>query len=144
MNCAQIKITLPAYNRGCHLITDAVIREMPELRQIHVGLLHVFIQHTSACLTLNENADPDERADMEMALNKIVPENYPYLHTAEGADDMPAHVKSSLFGHSLSIPISNGKLALGVWQGIYLCEHRDRANGCSLILTLMGQSMTGS
>lgn len=108
------------------------------LSSLRIGLLHVFIQHTSASLSINENADPDVRQDLELALNHLVPESLNYVHTIEGPDDMPAHVKSSLLGSSLTIPITEGKLAFGTWQGIYLCEHRDRAQGRSLVLTVMG------
>lgn len=111
---------------------------MPEMRQIQIGMLHVFIQHTSASLTLNENADPDVRQDMAMGLDRIAPESWPYVHTCEGADDMPAHIKSSLMGASVSIPISRGAPALGTWQGIYLNEHRDRGGRRSLVVTAMG------
>jgi secondary thiamine-phosphate synthase enzyme len=135
----QKKISLPAQRRGFHLITLPVVRALPELMQIRTGLLHVFIQHTSASLTINENADADVRTDMEMALNEIAPENLAYVHTTEGLDDMPAHVKASVMGSSLLIPVTDGKLALGVWQGIYLCEHRNRAGSRSLVLTLWGE-----
>jgi secondary thiamine-phosphate synthase enzyme len=135
----QKSITLPAQRRGFHLITQHVLRGLPELAQIRTGLLHVFIQHTSASLTINENVDADVRTDMEMAMNEIAPENLAYVHTIEGPDDMPAHVKASLMGSSVSIPVTDGKLALGVWQGIYLCEHRNRAGSRSLVLTLWGE-----
>lgn len=135
----QRQLTLPAFGRGFHLITSHVLEALPELRDIEVGLLHVFIQHTSASLTINENADPDVPVDMEMAFNHLVPEDLPYVHTAEGADDMPAHVKSTLAGSSVSIPIAGGRPALGTWQGIYLCEHRNRASGRKLMLTLQGE-----
>jgi secondary thiamine-phosphate synthase enzyme len=115
------------------------LEELPVIGNIRIGLLHVFIQHTSASLTINENADPDVRVDMETALNRLVPEDQPFVHTVEGPDDMPAHVKSSMFGASVSVPIENGRLAFGAWQGIYLCEHRDRAEGRSLILTIHGE-----
>jgi secondary thiamine-phosphate synthase enzyme len=138
MKWAQKTIRLPAYRRGCHLITEHVLREWGAISEVQIGLLHVFLQHTSASLSINENADPDVRLDMEMALNHIAPEDLDYIHTLEGTDDMPAHVKSSLIGCSLSIPISNGRLALGTWQGIYLCEHRDRAEGRSIVMTLQG------
>jgi secondary thiamine-phosphate synthase enzyme len=117
-----------------------VVEALPELRNFRVGLLHVFIQHTSASLSINENADPEVRRDMERALNAIVPEDFPYEHTIEGPDDMPAHVKAALIGTSLTVPVSGGSLALGTWQGIYLCEHRDRASSRSLVLTLEGDS----
>jgi secondary thiamine-phosphate synthase enzyme len=135
----QRTISLSRQARGFHLITSQVLAALPELASIKSGLLHVFIQHTSASLTINENADADVRTDLEMALNKIAPENLPYVHTIEGPDDMPAHVKASLMGSSVSIPISNGRLALGTWQGIYLCEHRNQASGRSLVLTLWGE-----
>lgn len=121
------------------MITDRVEREIPELRHIKAGILHVFIQHTSASLTINEDADPTVRQDFETHFNKVVPENAPYYrHNYEGSDDMPAHLKASLLGSSVSIPITNGRLNLGTWQGIYLCEHRDRAAGRSLVLTAYG------
>ena len=112
---------------------------LPELRQVRIGLLHVFIQHTSASLSINENADPDVPADLESSLNAIAPEDFPYRHSCEGPDDMPAHVKASLLGCSLTIPVREGRLALGTWQGIYLCEHRNRASRRSLVLTLYGE-----
>ncbi len=112
---------------------------MPEIGRLQTGLLHVFIQHTSASLTINENADPDVPYDLEASLNAIAPESFPYRHTVEGPDDMPAHVKSVLLGSSVSVPIERGHLCLGTWQGIYLCEHRDRAGSRSLVLTLHGE-----
>lgn len=127
--------------RGFHLITDRVVSAMPEMHRIKIGFLQVFIQHTSASLTLNENADPDVRVDMETALNHIAPESLPYVHTLEGPDDMPAHVKSSLLGASVLVPISDGRLCFGTWQGIYLCEHRDHATGRRLVLTLQGLAL---
>lgn len=133
-------IQLPAMRRGIHLITDQVEQALPELRQVQVGLLHVFIQHTSASLTINENADPDVTRDLEASLNRIAPEDFPYAHTIEGPDDMPAHVKSILIGSSVSIPIHTGRLCLGTWQGIYLCEHRNRAGGRKLVLTMQGET----
>ena len=136
---AQNQITLPARARGFHLITSSVIDALPELQKIEIGLLHVFIQHTSASLTINENADPDVRVDMETAISHVAPEDLPYIHTIEGPDDMPAHVKSSLLGSALSIPISGGRLCLGTWQGIYLCEHRDHATRRRLTVTAFGQ-----
>jgi secondary thiamine-phosphate synthase enzyme len=138
MHWSQHKLSVPPLSRGCHLITDRVLRELSGLSKLRVGLLHVFIQHTSASLSINENADPDVRADLELVLNHLVPENLEYTHTIEGPDDMPAHVKASLLGNSLSIPISNGALAFGAWQGIYLCEHRDNASSRTLVLTVMG------
>jgi len=136
----QRTLRLPPFPRGCHLITQHVLHETKELDSLSVGLLHVFIQHTSASLSINENADPDVRIDLELALNHIVPEDLAYVHTMEGPDDMPAHVKSSLMGSSLTIPVSNGRLAFGTWQGIYLCEHRNRAEGRKLVLTLTGNT----
>ncbi|MEZ6145358.1 MAG: secondary thiamine-phosphate synthase enzyme YjbQ [Planctomycetaceae bacterium] len=135
----QRQLTLPAMSRGFHLVTRQVIEGLPEIRQVDVGLLHVFIMHTSASLTINENADPDVPVDMEMAFNQIAPESLPYVHTMEGPDDMPAHVKATLAGSSVTIPVSGGRLALGTWQGIYLCEHRNRASGRKLMLTLQGR-----
>lgn len=139
MNWSQKSIQLSSMARGCHLITDKILSELDILPSISIGLLHIFIQHTSASLSINENADPDVRQDMELALNHLVPENLDYVHTIEGPDDMPAHVKASLVGNSLTIPISNGNLAFGTWQGIYLCEHRDKASKRSIVLTVMGQ-----
>jgi len=139
MTWIQRPISLPPYSRGCHLITNAVEQQLPELRSIRTGLLHVFIQHTSASLTINENADRDVRTDMESALNHLAPEKFPYVHTLEGADDMPAHVKASLMGSSVSIPIADGRLLLGTWQGVYLCEHRNRGGSRSIVLTLWGE-----
>lgn len=125
-------------SRGFHLITDEVLAALPMLRRVQAGLLHVFIQHTSASLVINENADPDVPADLERMFNQIAPEDFPYRHTIEGPDDMPAHVKACMLGSSVSVPITSGRLALGTWQGIYLCEHRDRAGGRSLVLTVHG------
>jgi len=135
----RYQLTLPAFRRGFHLITSHVVQAATELPEINVGLLHVFIKHTSASLTINENADPDVPVDMESSINAIVPEDFPYIHTMEGPDDMPAHVKASLMGASLTVPVDNGRLALGTWQGLYLCEHRNRASGRSLVLTLQGE-----
>jgi secondary thiamine-phosphate synthase enzyme len=138
MDIRQTSFRLPAFRRGFHLVTSEVLSQMPEISEFKSGLLFLFIRHTSASLTLNENADPDVRSDLETAMNHIVPENLPYIHTCEGPDDMPAHVKSSMMGSSLCIPIADGRLALGTWQGIYLCEHRNRATGRSLIATVLG------
>lgn len=135
----QKQAQLGRRGRGCHLVTPEVVAAIPELRSLRVGLLHVFIQHTSASLTINENADGDVRVDMESSLNAIAPEDFPYSHTLEGPDDMPAHVKASLMGSSVTIPVTDGRLALGTWQGIYLCEHRDRAARRSLVLTAWGE-----
>ncbi|HVJ66471.1 MAG TPA: secondary thiamine-phosphate synthase enzyme YjbQ, partial [Caulifigura sp.] len=122
----QHELTLPAMRRGFHIITDRVTSAVPELAGVKIGLLHVFILHTSASLTINENADPDVPVDLESSFNAIAPEDFPYVHTCEGPDDMPAHVKAALLGNSLSIPVKNGRLVLGTWQGVYLCEHRNR------------------
>ncbi|MEZ0610289.1 secondary thiamine-phosphate synthase enzyme YjbQ [Fibrella sp. WM1] len=135
----QTTLRLPAYPRGFHLITEQVERALPALRDVRAGLLHVFIQHTSASLTINENADHTVRLDFEAHFNKMVPENAPYYkHDYEGSDDMPAHLKASLLGSSVSVPVTNGQLNLGTWQGIYLCEHRNRGGARSLVLTLIG------
>ena len=135
----QTTLTLPAFPRGFHLITRSVLEAIPDIDKTKIGMLHVFIQHTSASLTLNENADPDVREDFETAMNHAVPDSLPYVHTVEGPDDMPAHVKASMLGSSVTIPIRNGKPALGTWQGIYLCEHRDHGGGRTLVLTLWGE-----
>lgn len=135
----QREIKLPAARRGFHLVTQPILQAVPELAEIEIGLLHVFIQHTSASLTINENADPDVRVDFETAMNHAVPESLPYVHTLEGPDDMPAHVKASMMGSSVSVPIQDGRLKMGTWQGIYLCEHRDRASSRQLVLTIQGQ-----
>lgn len=135
----QRSLTLPQQRRGFHLITSQVLQSLPELRSIKTGLLNLFLQHTSASLTVNENASPEVRADFESSINALVPEDFPYEHSLEGPDDMPAHIKSSLFGPSLTIPVQDGRLALGVWQGIYLCEHRDRGGRRQLVLTLHGE-----
>jgi secondary thiamine-phosphate synthase enzyme len=135
----QTTLTLPAFPRGFHLVTRQVLEAIPQVRELKVGLLHVFIQHTSASLTINENADPDVRTDFETAMNHAVPEDLDYVHTVEGPDDMPAHVKASMLGSSVSIPIRGGQPALGTWQGIYLCEHRNQGGRRSLVLTLCGE-----
>jgi len=134
----QEYLELSPTRRGYHLITSQVIEAIPEISRILIGQLTVFIQHTSASLTINENADPDVQVDMESLINRIVPEDFPYVHTLEGPDDMPAHMKASLMGATVTIPVHNGKLALGTWQGIYLCEHRDRGGRRRLVLTLQG------
>ncbi|MCI0358801.1 MAG: secondary thiamine-phosphate synthase enzyme YjbQ [Planctomycetaceae bacterium] len=139
MKWFQKQISLAARPRGCHLVTREVVDQLPELAQFRVGILHVFIQHTSASITINENADDDVRRDLESSLNSLAPENFPYVHTLEGPDDMPAHVKASLMGSSVSIPVASGHLLLGTWQGIYLCEHRNRASSRSLVLTVWGE-----
>ena len=134
----QRKIELVPQPRGFQLITREVISGLPELSSIRVGLLHLFLQHTSASLTINENADPDVALDLESSLSEIAPENFPHRHTSEGPDDMPAHVKSSLLGAGLSIPIASGRLCLGTWQGIYLCEHRNHGGSRKIIATIWG------
>lgn len=137
----QKQVQLPPYQRGFHLITEEIKKNLPELAQYKTGLCHVFIQHTSASLTLNENADPNVRHDMETFSNHYIPENEEYfLHIIEGSDDMPAHIKSSLFGADVMIPITNGSLALGTWQGVWLGEHRDRGGNRNLIITLQGDA----
>lgn len=135
----QQTLTLPARKRGFHLVTDQVLSHLGELSRVEVGFLQLFLQHTSASLTLNENADPDVRRDMELAMNHLCPQTLAYSHTCEGPDDMPAHVKSSLLGPQLLLPVQAGHLALGTWQGIYLCEHRDRATPRRILATLWGQ-----
>jgi secondary thiamine-phosphate synthase enzyme len=138
---AQREISLAPRPRGFHLITREVVEGMPELGELRVGLLHVLILHTSASLALNENASPDVRRDFESWSDHAVPEGAPYwTHTLEGDDDMPAHIKAALFGPTLTLPVSRGRLALGTWQGIYLCEHRDRGGSRSLVLTASGES----
>jgi secondary thiamine-phosphate synthase enzyme len=139
MSWMQKRLSLRPQPRGVHLITREVVAAIGELAEVRIGLLHIFIQHTSASLTINENADSDVRRDLESSLSAIAPENFPYVHTTEGPDDMPAHVKASLMGSSVTIPISDGQLQLGTWQGIYLCEHRNHASSRSLVLTLWGE-----
>ncbi|TNC92699.1 MAG: hypothetical protein CSH36_03185 [Thalassolituus sp.] len=136
----QKTLQLKSRSRGFHLITHDIEQAIPELRRVSVGLLHVFIQHTSASLTINENADPTVRTDFESVFNRLVPENQPfYQHTLEGSDDLPAHIKSSILGPSLTIPVTDGELNLGTWQGIYLCEHRNYGGSRRVILTLQGE-----
>jgi secondary thiamine-phosphate synthase enzyme len=135
----QREITLEPRPRGFHLVTREVERALPEIGQIDVGLCHLFIRHTSASLTLNENASPDVRRDFETWFNEAVSERFAWEHTLEGPDDMPAHVKASLLGPSLSLPVTRGRLALGTWQGVYLCEHRDRGGARSLLATISGE-----
>jgi secondary thiamine-phosphate synthase enzyme len=141
MNWFQKPITLSAKARGFHLVTDEILQQIPEIKKYKTGMAHIFIQHTSAALCLNENADPSVRTDMESHFNKMVPENAPYyLHTQEGPDDMPAHIKAVLLGASVTIPITNGRFNLGTWQGIYLCEHRNHGGARRLVVTMWGQS----
>jgi len=136
----QREITLRPRPRGFHLVTDEVESALPELREVQVGLAHLFIRHTSASLTLNENASPDVRRDFESWFNAVVPENAPFwTHTIEGPDDMPAHIKASVLGPALTLPVSRGRFALGTWQGVYLCEHRDHGGARSLMVTVFGE-----
>ncbi|MDO6422098.1 secondary thiamine-phosphate synthase enzyme YjbQ [Saccharophagus degradans] len=136
----QKEIRLSAKARGFHLVTAEVVRELPELADFNVGLAHILIKHTSAALTLNENADPTVRDDFGRFFNRLVPENEPYyVHTDEGPDDMPAHLKSSILGSTLSLPITQGRFNLGIWQGIYLCEHRNYGGERTLLVTLQGE-----
>jgi secondary thiamine-phosphate synthase enzyme len=136
----QKTISLGARRRGFHLVTPEIVSRLPELPSVRRGILHLFILHTSASLTINENADPSVRSDMERHFNELAPEDAPYYtHDSEGSDDMPAHIKSSLLGSSLTIPVTDGSLNLGTWQGIYLCEHRDRGGSRSIVATLWGE-----
>jgi len=136
----QRELELAPRARGFHLITDEIVAALPELGDLRVGLCHLFLRHTSASLTLNENASPDVRVDFASWFDHAVPERFAWTHTLEGLDDMPAHIKASLLGPTLALPVSNGRLALGTWQGIYLCEHRDRGGPRSLLATLWGES----
>jgi secondary thiamine-phosphate synthase enzyme len=139
MEWFQKVLTLKARPRGFHVVTREVLEQLPDLRQFEVGFLHLFIQHTSASLTINENVSPDVRGDLERHLNVMVPEDAPhYEHTLEGPDDMPAHIKASLLGSGLTIPIGRGELLLGTWQGIYLCEHRNHGGSRRVVATLFG------
>lgn len=131
----QVEITLPSMSRGFHLVTDAIMRQLPKLPK--AGIIHIFCKHTSCGLCINENADPDVRADMETIFNRLVPENQPeYVHTLEGTDDMPAHAKSVLSGVSLTLPITDGRLNMGTWQGIYFCEYRNYGGARKLVITI--------
>ena len=139
MQFFQKEIQLKQYTRGYHIITETILKAMPQIKEINVGQLQVFIKHTSASLTINENADPTVRVDFESHVNKMIPENMPYYkHDYEGADDMPAHIKTSMLGCSVQIPVTNGQLNLGTWQGIYLGEHRNYGGSRKLVLTLFG------
>jgi secondary thiamine-phosphate synthase enzyme len=136
----QKEINLKARPRGFHLITEEILRELPELRNFRIGMLNVFILHTSASLTLNENADPSVRQDFESYFSRVIPEDEPYYrHQDEGPDDLPAHLKASILGASLNIPIANGRPRLGTWQGIYLCEHRNQGGSRRVVVTLQGE-----
>ncbi|HTQ39622.1 MAG TPA: secondary thiamine-phosphate synthase enzyme YjbQ [Pirellulales bacterium] len=139
MSWIQRNILLPPQRRGFHLITHQIVEALPELGTVRIGLLHVYLQHTSASLTISENADPDVPADLETSFNALAPEDFPHRHTVEGPDDMPAHVKAALLGSSVSVPVQNGQLCLGKWQGIYLCEHRNRGGRRQMVLTLHGE-----
>jgi secondary thiamine-phosphate synthase enzyme len=144
MPWTQKTFSLSPKPRGFHVITREVVAQLPELRDLKVGVLHLFIHHTSASLTLNENASPDVRGDFERHMNVLVPEDAPYYrHTLEGPDDMPAHLKASLLGFSLSLPVGGGELLLGTWQGVYLCEHRDSGGARTLTATLWGEDSAG-
>jgi secondary thiamine-phosphate synthase enzyme len=136
----QKEIALAPKKRGFHLVTEEILRYIPEVKKIKTGIVQIFIKHTSASLTLNENADPTVRTDLEAHFNKMVPENMPYYeHDTEGSDDMPAHLKSVLIGNSISIPVTNGKLNMGTWQGIYLCEHRNYGGAREIVITITGE-----
>jgi secondary thiamine-phosphate synthase enzyme len=135
----QRELRFDARPRGFHLVTREVVGALPELREVSVGLLHLWIQHTSASLTVNENASPDVRRDFETYFTRAVPEDADWAHSLEGPDDMPAHIKSSVLGPSLTLPVSGGDLALGTWQGIYLCEHRDHGGPRTVLATLWGE-----
>lgn len=140
MKWIQKQVSLAPRVRGFHIVTDEILQQLPEIRDVAVGLLHLFIQHTSASLTINENASKAVLADFESHVNEMVPEDAPYwTHTVEGSDDMPAHIKASLFGSGLTIPVSRGALAVGTWQGIYLCEHRNRGGRRKIFATLIGR-----
>ena len=139
MTWLQRQITLREQPRGVHLITREIVDQVPDLSELSTGLAHLFLRHTSASLTLNENASPDVRHDFETWLNAAVSEDFAWTHTLEGRDDMPAHIKASLMGPSLTLPVADGRLALGTWQGVYLCEHRDRGGSRSLLVTLFGE-----
>jgi len=137
----QKTITLAPRSRGFHLITEELVRALPDLARVRVGVAHFFIQHTSASLCINENADPTVRADLESHFDILAPENEPhYRHTTEGPDDMPAHIKAALIGNSLTIPVTDGRLNLGTWQGICLCEHRDRGGARRVVVTIEGEA----
>lgn len=141
----QKEIKLRSRGRGFHLVTSEIISQIPEMRTVQHGVLHVFIKHTSASLTLNENADPTVREDFEKHFNKLAPEQAPYYeHDTEGSDDMPAHLKASILGSSVSIPVTDGRLNLGTWQGIYFCEHRNDGGERELVLTLIGEAIDSS
>ena len=140
MKWSQKEIILPSYPRGYHIITHLIENELEKLNKINTGVAHIFIKHTSASLTINEDADPTVRSDFESHMNKMVPENAPYYkHTLEGSDDMPAHLKNAILGCSLTIPVTEGKFNLGTWQGIYLCEHRNSGGKRKILITINGE-----
>ena len=140
MRWHQTQVRLKPRPRGFHLVTSEIVAALPELAEFQVGLAHLFIQHTSASLCINENADPTVRSDLERSFNELAPENAPYyVHTAEGPDDMPAHIKAALIGTSVTVPITDGRLNLGTWQGVYLCEHRDRGGSRRVVVTISGE-----
>lgn len=140
MKCIQKEFSIKSRGRGFHLITQDILNQIDEMKDIKTGIAHIFIKHTSASLTINENADPTVRSDMEKHFNKMVPENAPYYnHNAEGSDDMPAHLKSIILGSSLTVPVKDGDFNLGTWQGIYLCEHRNRGGNRNIVVTLIGE-----
>lgn len=140
MKCIQKEFSIKSRGRGFHLITEEILNQLDELKEIKTGIAHIFIKHTSASLTLNENADPSVRSDMEKHFNKTIPENAPYYdHNTEGADDMPAHIKSVVIGSSVFVPLKDGRFNLGTWQGIYLCEHRNRGGNRKIVVTLIGE-----
>ncbi len=139
MKSFQKEVILKPHPRGYHLITQEILEQVPEIKEINIGWIQLFIKHTSASLTINENADPSVRTDFESHMNKMVPEDAPYyIHTDEGSDDMPAHIKASLMGASVQVPITNGRLNMGIWQGIYLCEHRNHGGSRRLLVTILG------
>lgn len=135
----QKEINLKPQKRGFHLITEEILLNLPEINKVKTGLLNIFLKHTSASLSLNENADPDVRVDMENFFSDLADNKKYYVHTSEGSDDMPAHIKASIIGNSLTIPITNGRLNLGIWQGIYLCEHRNNGGSRKIIITIHGE-----
>jgi secondary thiamine-phosphate synthase enzyme len=140
MKCVQKEFSIKSKGRGFHLITDEILDQVDDIKDIKTGIAQIFIKHTSASLTLNENADPSVRSDMEKHFNKMVPENAPYYdHNTEGLDDMPAHIKSVILGSSVSVPVKNGDFNLGTWQGIYLCEHRNRGGNRKIVVTIIGE-----
>lgn len=140
MKCIQKEFSIKPNGRGFHLITNEILNQVDEIKDIKTGIAQIFIKHTSASLTLNENADPTVRSDMEKHFNKMVPEDAPYYdHNTEGSDDMPAHIKSVILGSSVSVPVKDGDFNLGTWQGVYLCEHRNRGGNRRIVVTIIGE-----